>query len=419
MSIENKSDTILLGTAFQTINPPEGIWLIGYPNPEKRANTGVALDLCARAAVFGSVQTQAPLAAVVVLDTLGVSADLVRRIRKCAAERIKGLAAESILVAATHTHSGPALMPIKFAPDHGGQTKPLADYVERVVESAAEALTKAWEARTTGSLRLGRTELRMGHNRRVVDAKGQAVNDWFDLENRHTGFFNPNVRILLFEDSATRKPKAVLSLYGCHPVTLGPGNKKVSADYPGYFVRAVEAALPGCFAMHLTGAAADINPRGGALADDAENAKPYGDALAKVVLDEFPHTRPICALPISVHSETLTLPLGPDAHENYSCRAEDSVDGKTITSEVQVLRLGEVALVSSPGELFGALGMSMENTSPFDTTFVVGYANDNLGYLVTGTGLREGAYEARNVISLETEPCLLATTRAALDKAFA
>jgi len=412
---ETNAGTILLGTAYRTINPTEGMWLIGYPHPEKRANTGVGLDLCVRAAVFGSPEIETPLAAIVVLDTLAVNQKVVQRIRHAAADRIQGLKPEVIMVVATHTHSAPAFVAMQSGPD---LVTAAADYVDRVVESAVEALEDAWQTRSQGSLRVGRTELRMGHNRRVLDAQGHATNEWFDVEGRHTGFFNPNARILVFENARTRKPQAVFSLYACHPVAHGPGNTKASADYPGYLIRAVEAALPGCFAIHLTGAAADINPRDG-LADGPEKAKLLGEALAEVVLEEIPRARPIGAIPICVHTESVVLPLGPDAKGNYSCRAQDSLNGKTITSEIQVLRVGEVAFISAPGELFGATGLAIENTSPFATTFVAGYANDSLGYLVNYAVLREGGYEAQNAISKEFEPRLMAAWRTALEKAFA
>ena len=63
-----RGDSLLLGTAMRTINPPLGVPLVGYPSG--RPNTGVALDLCARAAVFGTPGNTDPAAALVVLDLL-------------------------------------------------------------------------------------------------------------------------------------------------------------------------------------------------------------------------------------------------------------------------------------------------------------------------------------------------------------
>ena len=248
--------------------------------------------------------------------------------------------------------------------------------------------------------------------------KATPTNDWHDVAGRHTGFFNPNVRILLFRDARTQKPRALFSFYACHPVTLGPGNTKVSADYPGHFARAIEAALPGCLAIHVTAGAANINPRI-ALAADPEKAKPAGDMLAQAVLEELP-ARP----PHQSHAH-------PDPHRNpppphrprgrrRPCRArQNSPDGKTLLSEIQVIRLGDVALVSSPGELFGEIALAIENCSPFQTTLVAAYTNDSLDYLCTDTARREGGYEPTNAVSHETETQILKTSFAALDSACA
>jgi hypothetical protein len=402
---------ILLGTAFRTINPPQGLPLIGYP--KGRPNTGVAVDLCARVLVLGNAQTKSPAAAIVVLDTLGVTPEFTQRARKAAAEQIPGLAADSVMVVATHTHSAPTLSHRQFG---DGDQKQTEAYAEETLKQITAAFADAWKNPTEVAVKIARTEVRIGHCRRVVDANGVATNEWLDKEGLHSGFFNPNVRILLFEDVKTNKPRAVLSFYACHPVTGGPGNFKVSADYPGYFIRNIESALPGCFATHITGAAAQINPRDG-LFDEPEKARPAAQTLSSAVLEALPHARAIETSPILTRIETLTLPLGPDARQNYSKRAQDSADGKTVTSEVQVIRLGEIAIVSSPGELFGEIGLAIENSSPFATTLVAGYTNDNLGYLCTDTARREGGYEPRNEISRHTEANLLKTSHAALVQA--
>src|SRR6266542_2390548 len=77
---QSREGSILLGTAVRTISPPIGVPLVGYPRP--RPNTGVALDLCARAAVFGISGKSEPEAALVVLDLIHVDAELGRAIRE-------------------------------------------------------------------------------------------------------------------------------------------------------------------------------------------------------------------------------------------------------------------------------------------------------------------------------------------------
>ena len=62
-------------------------------------------------------------------------------------------------------------------------------------------------------------------------------------------------------------------------------------------------------------------------------------------------------------------------------------------AEVQVIRLGEAALVGVSGELFVSLGLSIKRSSPFPFTFIVGYANGYNGYLSPEEAWEQGGYE--------------------------
>jgi len=387
---------ILLGTATRTISPPPGAPLVGYPKP--RPNTGVALDLCARAAVFGTPGKAGPDGALVVLDLIHVDRGLGSAIRQRAAAAVPGLDPSAVMVAATHTHSGPA------------------GYDDRLVASAAEAVAAAWDARGEAVARAGLARARLGHNRRVVGADGKAKNEWKDPEGKHDGFFNPNIPFAVFDDARTGKVRAVLVSYGCHPVVLGPGNAKVSADYPGYAVRALEAATGARTAIFVTGAAANINPRD-CLFEDAERARPMGEAIAAEVLASLGQARPVRAAPAAAASASFRAGVRPEAEERCAARLVDSPEGRRLVSEVQVLRLGDLSLVSVPGELVAEIGTAIRDSAPLPHTIVISCANDHLGYLVTEGIWREGGHEARSALSADAEKPLLAAARDALARA--
>ena len=396
---------IRAGLAVRTINPPAGLPLIGYP--QGRPNVGVAMDLSARAVVFGN--DAGPAAAMLTLDTIEVFPELVQAIRLAAAKQITGLEPATVMVIATHTHSAPTLSLARIDPQYAA---PATSYIDATVKAVVATLADAWTVATPVRVRVGLTELRLGHNRRVVDAAGRAENVWLDPDGLHRGYFNPNVRVLVLEDVVTNQPRGVLWVHGCHPVTLGPGNPHASADYPGHARRRVEATLPGCIAMHLTGAAAQINPRAG-LFDEPEKAAAFGDALAAVVLAEISRTRVLSTASVSSPTQSLELPLRSDSPENLALYGERAT-GSAIRSELQVIRLGELALIGLPGEIFAEIGVAVENSSPSGATFVAGYANDNLGYLCTDAACREGGYEARAAIATDVESRLTDAARLAL-----
>jgi neutral ceramidase len=55
---------------------------------------------------------------------------------------------------------------------------------------------------------------------------------------------------------------------------------------------------------------------------------------------------------------------------------------------------GDVALLAIPGELFASLGAAIEATSPFEETWVAGYANGYAGYLPDRAAFTAATYEA-------------------------
>jgi len=67
--------------------------------------------------------------------------------------------------------------------------------------------------------------------------------------------------------------------------------------------------------------------------------------------------------------------------------------GGSIAVEVQGIRIGDFVLVTFPGELFAEIGLRIKKQSPFEHTFVAGYANGHLGYGPTADAYEGQAYE--------------------------
>jgi hypothetical protein len=58
-----------------------------------------------------------------------------------------------------------------------------------------------------------------------------------------------------------------------------------------------------------------------------------------------------------------------------------------------VVRLGEVAFVIAPYEMFDDSGVYIRENSPFTMTFILGYTNGRFGYIPTKTCVEHGCYE--------------------------
>jgi hypothetical protein len=90
------------------------------------------------------------------------------------------------------------------------------------------------------------------------------------------------------------------------------------------------------------------------------------------------------------------------------------MDSQVVNSEVQALRIGDLAFLGVPGELVSGLGLAIQNSSPFANTVIVYNANDHLGYLISDAIRREGGHEMNSAASPEIEKPLLAAAREAL-----
>ena len=69
------------------------------------------------------------------------------------------------------------------------------------------------------------------------------------------------------------------------------------------------------------------------------------------------------------------------------------LQGQARGTWLQVMRLGEVAIVGVPGEMFASLGLAIRRRSPFRHTVVVGLANDEVGYIPDRAGYALGGYQ--------------------------
>ena len=69
------------------------------------------------------------------------------------------------------------------------------------------------------------------------------------------------------------------------------------------------------------------------------------------------------------------------------------VQGEERETWLQVIRLGEIALVGVPAELFARLGMAIRRRSPFRHTFVIGLANGTMGYVGDRDAYDLGGYQ--------------------------
>jgi len=237
------------------------------------------------------------------LDVCLLAASQADAVRRRVAERI-GVPARRVLVACTHTHSGPETG--LFAALGGAPTPPAP---ARLLDAAVEAAARARAAAGPARLGVGRAEARIGRNRRVAD-----------------GPLEPEVLIVRV-DREGGGPLAVIYIHGCHPTALGHDNLDYSADWPGAASRVVEAALPGALGFFALGAHGDVDPRTRGLLDLAvagqsagvayEEMEALGRELGAAVAGAAAAIEPAPGAPVRVDAAAVRLPVhGAEAGED-------------------------------------------------------------------------------------------------------
>lgn len=358
-----------------------------------------------------------------------------RGIADAAKERVAascGIRPENLLVCATHTHSGPAIRTAL-----GVNEDPA--YVAWAPAKIADAVCLA--VRSLRPARIGWVEAqedRISFNRRwrMRDGTVHMIPGVANPESvGPVGPTDPTLSFLYLED-LSGTPLAVFATFALHYVgTDSPS--ALSADYFGHFTQAVQRVLgPQCFAVLQNGTSGDVNNvdysgRRRWSAKGHAQARKMAAALAGRVLSECQvlELHDTCRLDavletVTYARKTITEQdivtarriLEDPAGFDYTSGPFSWVKGQPVwprhvavyaqacldlaalppvlDTRVQVLRIGDAALVALPGEVFAATGLAIRGRSPAGATLIASLANDYLGYICTREALeQQGGYE--------------------------
>ena len=373
-SLDAAGKELLAGVARVEVTPPTGSPMGGY-SAREGPSTGVHDPLYATVLVLKSAE----------LTVAIISCDL----RSFPSERVVTLArerrlADHILLAVTHNHSGPLTWEDKSWP------RPERSWFAETEDKILHALETATKQMFPARIAAGFDEIYLGHNRRLVAADGKVTMLWRNTDKKPTAPLDPTVGVIRVDD-ATGKPRAVIVNYACHAVVLGPDNRMISADYPGYLARRIERELNGALCLFTQGGAGDINPyldKQPVAQNGFGEAEKMGNALAVAAL-------------------TVVRRLKPVANDNDKLRAvaevlnfRDRWDAqKIIRAGLTTLLLNDqIAIATLPGEPFVDLQIALRDKSEIPYTFLFGYTysagGEWIGYVPTIRAASEGGYGA-------------------------
>lgn len=373
-SLDAAGKELSAGVARVEVTPPVGSPMGGY-SERQGPSTGVHDPLYATVLVLKSPGMTLAI----------VSCDL----RSFPSERIVTLArgrklADHILIAVTHNHSGPLTWEDKNWPRP--ERSWFADTEDKILQALETATKQMFPARIAA----GFGEIYLGHNRRQVSADGKVTMLWRNAEKQPTAPIDPTVGVIRVDD-ATGKPRALIVNYACHAVVLGPDNRLISADYPGYLARRIERELDGALCLFTQGGAGDINPyldKQPVAQNGFGEAEKMGNALADAAL-------------------AVARKLKPQANDSARLLATAEVlsfrdrwdSQKTVRAGLTTLLINDrIAVATLPGEPFVDLQIALRDKSEIPYTFLFGYTysagGEWIGYVPTIRAASEGGYGA-------------------------
>lgn len=404
---------LLVGYAARDVTPAVGTRLSGFAARTEPA-VGVHDPLSARAVAFGHGRSSV---VAVVVDVIGVDASL-------AADVVAGVRARSpvppddVVVAATHTHGGPAVLRDAFLGDVSEEAR--ARVVAGAVEAALGALRDLAPAEL--SYAVG-SEPHVARNRRVPG-----------------GPIDPRVPALLARRQGRRD--VALVGYACHPVVLGPDNLLVTRDYPGFLVDALEASLPGTDAVFLGGCSGQVNTGHSAEASLELTSTPrrsfaaaqrVGEAVAAAAVAALEgDARAVAFGPVRAARTVALLPFVPPATDPSEDRARwlaeldgdpppsparrgwleacrawadrfPRPEGGVTAVDVVCWALGDLRVAWFPGEVFVEQALELAAAVP-ETVVCVSNANAAPGYVPHPSAYAAGGYEVEEAFRFYGAP---------------
>ncbi|RME04556.1 MAG: hypothetical protein D6805_02580 [Planctomycetota bacterium] len=371
--------------------PNNSLYLAGF-SPNRRSR-GVHDPLWARTILFSKNEYTFVLC---VVDCIGLLHFDTWDIR-FQIEKELGIPAYGIVIASTHTHSAPDTIGIWGKPPWKSGKNPL--FVQNLKKAALQSIRLAFYNRKKAKLKFGQVSV----DSVLKDSRPPVITD--------------STLSTIQALDQQRRPIAILVNYSMHPEVLSSKNTLISSDYAHYLREYLEKNNAG-IAIFCVGSIGGMQtPR--VKSSTFQEAKRVGRTLAKAALTSlekspFQKIHSIRIFTQRVHlfmsnfQFILAYHLGLFGQSTKQKLRKYSQ--KTwlpyVPADVSLIRLGNLQILTIPGELFPELGHAWmaKLTSPH--RFIIGLANNELGYIIPPKQWTFGAYEETMSIGIRTAPKL-------------
>ncbi len=320
-------------------------------------------ELTVRALVFENNGTRIAICSTDFLGFPGVLCNKVRRL-------VPGIDQENIIIAATHTHSGPDCYGF---PDSSGKTAADIEYLNAVCKKLADAINEAVDKLQPVHVKIA-----------TGNARGKIAYNYYAEQ-----LYDPRCDVIQFLDSEG-KPVATFVNYACHPEVIGADQGILSPDFVGPLYDRIEKQGGG-IGIYINGAlggmvTADCRGPDGKDMRTWDECIRIGHLLAdealRIVADApaEKNTKLFCGsttIEFPVENQMLLAivkmsPLGFELNEK-----------DTIATQFNVVNLGNAQMITIPGEALPNIGHYLKRNMHGEHNMLLGLANDAFGYILT------------------------------------
>ena len=400
------------GCAKVNITPPVGTWLSGYGGRDKPSD-GIVDELYARALVLDNGSNRI---AIISVDLLWVPLQMTNQVRAILKDKI-GIPGQNVLICATHTHFGPKIYAeTKIGPEVSDNTVD-SSYVQTLVKKITDSAFLAYKrmedvkigavkgdipeivynrrpTRADGSVQTTFTlPLEVTSTREIQRSPDGSVSVTFTLPPEQPaltfGPVDPEAWVLRVENAEGQIVGSVVN-FACHAVSgsaFADWFYSISADYPGETMRVVEL-LEGGVCLFTSGTAGDIVP----LRRGKKPRYEIGRALAGEAVRRLQFVQTSGDIDMAAMTREVKLPLRKDLSPDRIIAADK--DKTHLTTEIQVLRLGDVYILGLPGEVLVEIGLDIKKKAGLENLIITAVSNDTIGYVCHSQAYEQGGYEA-------------------------
>jgi hypothetical protein len=381
----------------------DAYWLAGFQ--QARPAQSVHDGIFAIAAVLDDGATRV---AVVAIDAIGFFYDDVVDVRNRLPD---DWAIDHTIIASTHNHEVPDLLGL-WGPN-AATSGVNSDYLALVKNQIIGAIGQAVQQLRPAALHLSKIDI--ADEELVTDSRRPIVLD-------------PDIRVMRFVSTDGAGTIGTLLSWADHPETVWSQNLEITADFPGYFRDGVEHGLRygdrvvregiGGIPLYINGAIGGLMTTDPSLGvydphlDETfttpthDKARALGYRLADAVLSHLDSESEIVdpSPRLRLLKETITVPVtnqGFLAGAQAGLLTHNMAEDGSMTSEVNLLTLGDAWIVTIPGEIYPELiNGGIETPAGADypvepvevppirammegrVNFVFGLANDEIGYII-------------------------------------